>query len=101
MILIFAWLFLHSFIQHATCASAIAHNQESCKCPEPWIQADWAGLGCLLFNSSVKYTWEQADVYCQEEQNSRLVEIKTEEQLEVLQTMLKVFRGQVGTWFWW
>ena len=54
-----------------------------------------------LFNNTVKYSWEDAEAYCQEKENSRLVEIHSEEQMQVLQLMLTVMDDQLDRNYWW
>ena len=79
-------------------------------CPENWIDASFAGMGCLFFNTTeviilinriiiittsiinMGYlftttkvtTWEEASVSCYLSNNSTLVEIWTELQLDFL-----------------
>ena len=76
-------------------------------CPENWIDASFAGMGCLFFNTTeviilinritisiinMDYlftttkvtTWEEASVSCYLSNNSTLVEIWTELQLDFL-----------------
>jgi hypothetical protein len=51
------------------------------------MEATWVELGCIHLNSSDAFTWEEANIYCQEK-NATLVEIQTEEQLEFLDMLL-------------
>ena len=78
-------------------------------CPENWIDASFAGMGCLFFNTTEVIilngiiaittsiinmgclftttkvtTWEEASVSCYLSNNSTLVEIWTELQLDFL-----------------
>merc|ERR1711962_1923066 len=53
-------------------------------CPENWIDASFAGMGCLFFNTTEVTTWEEASVSCYLSNNSTLVEIWTELQLDFL-----------------
>ena len=57
-------------------------------CPTPWVDGTLLSLGCLLFNSTIDYTWEDASVYCQGEENATLVEIWTETQLDFIRMEL-------------
>merc|ERR1712156_1357284 len=43
-------------------------------CPENWIDASFAGMGCLFFNTTEVTTWEEASVSCYLSNNSTLVE---------------------------
>ena len=38
------------------------------------IQGTWLGLGCLLFNTNSSYTWEHANVYCEQQNASVTVD---------------------------
>ena len=57
-------------------------------CPETWIDGSVVGLGCLLFDSSLDLTWEEANNFCQFTNNATLLEILTEEQLVFTQLEL-------------
>ena len=76
-------------------------SSENNPCPKNWVQATWVDMGCLLFNSTQTYTWEEASVYCQTEANATLVEIETEDQFEFLQMEMEVFEGQLNSHSWW
>ena len=41
------------------------------------VDATLTGVGCLLFNSTTSYTWEEANNYCQRDDYGFLVEIGT------------------------
>ena len=58
-------------------------------------------LGCLLFNSTETYTWEEASVYCQGEENATLVEIWTDTQLNFIRMELGVLAEVEGKKSWW
>merc|ERR1719391_1950664 len=65
-------------------------------CPIPWVDGTFLDLGCLLFNSTASYTWEKASVYCQQEENSTLVEIWTEAQLDFIRMELRMLSANEG-----
>jgi hypothetical protein len=69
-------------------------------CPKHWIQATWVEMGCLLFNSTTAYTWEEANNYCQDKENASLVEIYTEEQHEFLKMELNLLSDHEGGKAW-
>merc|ERR1712223_402188 len=70
-------------------------------CPENWIDASFAGMGCLFFNTTEVTTWEEASVSCYLSNNSTLVEIWTELQLDFLRSELTLL-ANTGVWTrWW
>merc|ERR1712179_694422 len=80
----------------------MAEETMSNPCPEKWTQATWVDLGCLLFNTTKSYTWEQAAVYCQSSNlNSTLVTFQDEEQMEFIQMELEALEEAVGARDWW
>ena len=70
-------------------------------CPSPWLDGTLLDLGCLLFNSSKFYTWEEASVYCQGEENATLVEIWTDTQLDFIRMELRLLGEVEGAKNWW
>ena len=79
----------------------VAETSDENPCPELWVQGTWVGLGCLLFNTTQKYTWEGALAYCQNE-DSNLVEIQFQEQLDFLIMELDVLADHEGSEYeWW
>merc|ERR1719452_327045 len=94
-------MFLILTIFLLTANFAVCIQVEEDPCPAAWTQATWVGMGCLLFNSTATYTAEQAIVYCQQAENSTLVELQTEEQLEFLQMELIALEAHEGTRRWW
>merc|ERR1712105_45064 len=77
-------------------------NFEKKVCADGWIQATWVDLGCLLFNTTTKVNWMEANVFCQGVENGRLVEIQTEEQLEFVQMELDAIDDhETGQLDWW
>ena len=91
------------FILMTTFIQLYAHKEDAGEnpCPKFWVQATHVDLGCLLFNSSTTYTWPDANTYCQEQENATLVEILTEEQLELIQMELYVLENESGAHQWW
>merc|ERR1711892_263167 len=77
------------------------HWEKKNPCPRQWVDATFVDLGCLLLNSNTSYTWEEANIYCQEKENATLIEIKTEEQLEYLQMELFTLEGHEDSRDWW
>ena len=70
-------------------------------CPEPWVDGSSVGLGCLLFNSSLALTWDEANNFCQFTSNATLLEILTEEQLIFTQLELTRLADEEGGRNWW
>merc|ERR1711945_85221 len=66
-------------------------------CKDGWFDASFLELGCLLFNSTASYSWEEANVYCQRTEQARLVEISSSAQLDFVQMEL----GLLGGDYWW
>ena len=97
-------------------ASLSALEEASNSCPEGWMEATHAGMGCLYFNSTTKVMWEEATSYCQsDEMNASLVEIWTELQLDFVISELMFLAqngidddwwigatdlGREGHWYW-
>merc|ERR1739838_75107 len=76
-------------------------HSEANPCSENWVQATWVDMGCLLFNDSASYTWEEANGYCQGE-NASLIEILTEEQFDFVNMELDVLTDHdVSANYWW
>ena len=70
-------------------------------CPETWIDGSAVGLGCLLFDSSLDFTWDEANNFCQFTSNATLLEILTEEQLIFTQLELTRLADEEGGRNWW
>ena len=70
-------LFFVSCFLLGTLANEI--NLKESPCPHNWVDATFVDLGCL--------PWEQANIYCHEE-NATLIEILTEEQLDFVRMEL-------------
>ena len=86
------WLIFAMSIFH------LALEQLDSTCPIPWVDGTLLDLGCLLFNSTKEYTWEEASVNCQQEANATLVEIWTEAQLDFIRMELRMLAGGRGWW---
>lgn len=70
-------------------------------CPEHWVDGTLTGLGCLLFNSTNAYTWEEANGYCQEEENATLLEIWTSLQSDFICSELMLLEDHESARNWW
>merc|ERR1711962_582368 len=57
-------------------------------------------MGCLLFNSSTAYTWDNAYEYCYK-QGGKLVEIRSAQQMEFLTNSLKQLETYGTKHHWW
>jgi hypothetical protein len=91
-------LFIVLCVQFGTKAAKFDHVFNPC--PDDWLQATFVNMGCLLFNTTTPYNWEEANVFCQEKAGT-LVEIHTAEQLEFLQMELDVLEESLGKFNWW
>ena len=78
-----------------------AHEKDSSACPDHWVDATLTGMGCLLFNSTTSYTWEEANNYCQRDENASLVEIWTSLQLDIIRTELILLTDHESARSWW
>merc|ERR1711936_92960 len=59
-------------------------------------------MGCLSFNTTQDYTWEDANNACRKNSNSTLVDAATEEQMVFLQMELEVIAEAEGkNHHWW
>ena len=76
-------------------------EKESSSCPDHWVDATLTGMGCLLFNSTTAYTWEEANNYCQRDENALLVEIWTSLQLDFIRTELTLLMDHESARDWW
>merc|ERR1712126_66404 len=70
-------------------------------CPIAWVMATHVDMGCLLFNSTKAYTWEEAYEYCYTQENATLVEFSTEEQMEFLWMEMNVLGDHEGRHYSW
>merc|ERR1712212_1256185 len=83
-------------------ASEPPRGQSSGNCPEKWIDASFADMGCLYFNSTLAMTWDEASSMCQMGSNSTLLAIESEMQLAFIQMELDViadFEGATHNWW--
>ena len=85
----------------ATTTTTTATTTTTGSCPEGWVDAHVAEMGCLLFNTSRPYTWELANNYCNLEENASLVEILTPEQHEFVIMVLKFLADNGEPHSWW
>merc|ERR1711953_271951 len=79
-----------------------AQSQTKSNCPDKWLDASFAEMGCLFFNSTEALTWEDANLACQRSSNSTSVVITSEIQMGFLQMELDVIANAEGTAHnWW
>ena len=83
---------------HLACQMGRRLNENPC--PKHWVEGIWVELGCLLLNTTQGYSWEDASNYCQR-QNSSLVEIYNQEQMEFIQMELTIVDDLSGDHYWW
>merc|ERR1711988_62198 len=81
----------------ATLALCSAQPDSRNSCKAGWFDASFLNLGCLLFNTTAFYSWEEANVYCQKIEQATLVEIGNEQQLDFIQMELDLLGGD----YWW
>merc|ERR1719402_123804 len=74
----------------------------SSSCPSGWTDANHInGLGCILFNGTVGYSWSDAASYCWSQDKSHLVEIFSIGQQEFLVGIAQVLEMVQGPKSWW
>merc|ERR1712037_890581 len=79
-----------------------AQSQSKGNCPEKWFDASFLEMGCLYFNTTQAFTWDDANTMCQMNTNSTLVDIVTEMQMSFLSMELDVIANAEGaTRAWW
>ena len=77
-------------------------SQTTSNCPDKWFDASFLDMGCLSFNTTQDYTWEDANNACRKSSNSTLVDVATEEQMVFLQMELEVIAEAEGkNHHWW
>merc|ERR1712126_80738 len=80
------------------------HREEETRgnCPDGWLDTGLFGgtMGCLLFNSSTTYTWEEAIQFCYE-QGGELVEIRQVQEMEDLISFLLTLENHESAHSWW
>ena len=58
-------------------------------CQENWFDdGQLYGLGCIFVDHTSPRTWEEAAIYCQQEQNATLLEMDNWEQLQYMMDIL-------------
>merc|ERR1712004_284712 len=72
------------------------HSEASSNCPDKWLDASFAEMGCLFFNNTASANWEDANVICHKYSNSSLVDIQSEMQMGFLQMQLDVVESIEG-----
>merc|ERR1712179_263551 len=82
MFLVFCcFVFLGAFTaSNADLVTVHGGEDERGNCPAGWVDTSLFGarMGCLLFNVSTAYTWDQANEFCYKQHQGRLVEIRSE-----------------------
>ena len=89
-------LLLRGLLVSAALIIEMTSSEMENPCPRDWVQATFVEMGCLYFESTEKFTWDQAAAYCQTMQNATLVEIYSEEQFDFVQMMTD---GLYDTWW--
>ena len=70
-------------------------------CSADWVDGTLVGMGCLLFDSSISSTWDDANIYCQSIEDSKLVSIETEEQFDFVRMELDFLDSHEEKHGWW
>jgi len=80
---------------------SVSHEDESrSNCPDGWLDATYLGIGCLLFNSSTGYTWDQAIDFCYSQEGD-LVEIRNSQEMEFVISYLLTLETHETAYDWW
>merc|ERR1712001_765719 len=85
-------------------ASLLATSVAAGGCQGSWLDASSVGMGCLLFNSTEKLSFMDADMYCKSQyigNTSALVEVLTVEQMDFLTSALRIIEATIGEVGWW
>merc|ERR1712080_714355 len=69
-------------------------------CPHGWVSGQLVHMGCLLFDISTDFTWNQAVTFC-EGKGGSLVEVPSVEGMAFLQMMLEAIQDTDGPRYWW
>merc|ERR1712243_240829 len=69
-------------------------------CPHGWVSGQLVDMGCLLFDVSSGYTWEEPNNFC-ESVGGALVEVPTVEGMASMQMMLEAIQETNGPRYWW
>ena len=58
-------------------------------------------MGCVLFNTTASMTWEEANNYCQQDENGTLLQIWNELQFDFIRMELGFIYDHVQVGSWW
>merc|ERR1712133_192562 len=71
-----------------------AQDVSSGNCPDSWVDASFVDMGCLYFNSTKAFSWDDSSSMCQTSTpNSTL--------MEFVQMMMGVLADHEGARYWW
>ena len=76
-------------------------NSSATTCPKEWVDGTDKGMGCLLFNSTKAYHWDDAISYCQKDHEASLLQIITEDQMQFTQSTAIFLAAHEGNHHWW
>ena len=84
----------------AVVASGQRSHVSAPECPDPWVNANAVGLGCLLFDHTTRSGWQQSQEYCSG-LGGRLVEWDSSAQYDFLNARLveTFFVNGVNRWW--
>ena len=75
-----------------------AGNGEELSCPDSWVDASLASMGCVFFSASSATTWEESNKFCQDQEpGGALLQLQTAQQL----AFLKVYLQGLEDKYWW
>merc|ERR1712243_240437 len=98
-----------------------AGNGEELSCPDNWVDASQASMGCVFFSASSATTWdtlilskcgEESNKFCQDQEpGGALLQLQTAQQLAFLKVYMQGLEdkywwlgatdlGREGQWFW-
>ena len=96
------WVSISPRRETAHLSNGEVQSQTTSNCPDKWFDASFLDMGCLSFNTTQDYTWEDANNACRKSSNSTLVDVATEEQMVFLQMELEVIAEAEGkNHHWW
>merc|ERR1712179_76614 len=105
MFLVFCcFVFLGAFTaSNADLVTVHGGEDERGNCPAGWVDTSLFGarMGCLLFNVSTAYTWDQANKFCYTQEEGRLVEIRSEWEMELIMNYLEQIEILGAKHSWW
>merc|ERR1719481_1552909 len=98
---------------NAETVSVLREKETRGNCPVGWLDTGLFGgtMGCLLFDSSTTYTWDEANEFCYN-QGSELIEIRHVEEMDFVISYLQQLEnaydwwtagmdaGREGRWIW-